>query len=707
MGHPGVCGPGKNVIMFNFLNSAVLIAAAAALIPLLIHLFSRRKVKVVEFSSLRHLKEMQKRQVRRIKLRQIMLLILRMLIILAAVLAFARPATRGGGVGAHAGVSAVVLLDRSASMQKQVRDGSVFDLARGRVEEIIKSFGPSDEICLLPYDRQVYFPAGERFFSAEAARNILGELEPGYDIGRPDEAVKKGLEMLGRAQNLNKELYLVTDKQVGEAAIMPDSIPAGVSIYFVELPAEGEGNAGVVGVDLGGQLIETGAEYAVRAEVINYDNRLKEELLASLFIDDVRIMQTEFRLGPSEKQTLVFHHTVNRPGFHTGRVQISDDDFPPDNNYYFSYRLPEQINVLIIDSDGGGEIAALALNPTPEAIPYWSVKKAAADKLNVVNFNDYDVVILSGIPALGNAETGRLVRFIDDGGGLFLIWGPNSDRDYFNTAFSNILGLRVTESLPVNFSGAGYFSLERFDFSHPILQPFAEFYKENLPTMRFFALPRIEKSGDYRELIFFSNGVPAVTGSSFGLGRAIFMSVPLLPRYTDLASHSFFVPFIIRTVEYLGNDLSVYEIRNFVGENVVRSLPGKSSNYEVLDMAAPGGRIYQIGGVEKEGRMMYDCRPVETIGHYQLRGGERLVDLFPVNLPPSEGIQNYRDNAGLAEVLGLEAYKDIPYGGEAARLVSEARYGRELWQIFLWAAAVLLAVEMIFSREKGETADES
>ncbi len=88
--------------MFNFLNSAVLLAAAAALIPLLIHLFSRRRVKVVEFSSLKHLKEMQKRQVRRLKLRQLLLLLLRMLIILAAVRAFARPATKGGYLGSHA-----------------------------------------------------------------------------------------------------------------------------------------------------------------------------------------------------------------------------------------------------------------------------------------------------------------------------------------------------------------------------------------------------------------------------------------------------------------------------------------------------------------------------------------------------------------------------------------------------------------------------
>ena len=79
--------------MFNFLNTSVLFAAAAALIPLIIHLFSKRKVKIIDFSSLKHLKAMQRRQVRRLKIRQLLLLILRMLIILLVVLAFARPTT--------------------------------------------------------------------------------------------------------------------------------------------------------------------------------------------------------------------------------------------------------------------------------------------------------------------------------------------------------------------------------------------------------------------------------------------------------------------------------------------------------------------------------------------------------------------------------------------------------------------------------------
>src|SRR5512147_1552013 len=135
--------------MFTFLSPTVLFAAFAALIPLIIHLFSKRRVKVVEFSSIRHLKSMQKRQVRRLKVRQLLLLILRMLLILTIVLAFARPTATEGRVGAHASVSAVVLFDNSASMNRLVADGNLLELAKKRTEELLKTFGQTDEVALI------------------------------------------------------------------------------------------------------------------------------------------------------------------------------------------------------------------------------------------------------------------------------------------------------------------------------------------------------------------------------------------------------------------------------------------------------------------------------------------------------------------------------------------------------------------------------
>ena len=170
--------------MFGFLNSMMLVAAVAALIPLLIHLFSKRKMKTVMFSSLERLTEMRRRQVRRIKIRQLLLLALRMLIILMAVAAFARPVTKSGYLGSHAGVSAVILLDISASMSRETNVGTIFELALERTKEILETFGEADEIILAPFASDIDIGSNEGFGSAARAISRLNGLSCG--TGRSD-----------------------------------------------------------------------------------------------------------------------------------------------------------------------------------------------------------------------------------------------------------------------------------------------------------------------------------------------------------------------------------------------------------------------------------------------------------------------------------------------------------------------------------------
>ena len=64
---------------FSFLNAAFLVGAVAAVVPILIHLFSRRKVARIPFSSIRFLEEIARRRVRRMRLTQWIILALRVL----------------------------------------------------------------------------------------------------------------------------------------------------------------------------------------------------------------------------------------------------------------------------------------------------------------------------------------------------------------------------------------------------------------------------------------------------------------------------------------------------------------------------------------------------------------------------------------------------------------------------------------------------
>ncbi|KPL01636.1 MAG: hypothetical protein AMJ73_10285 [candidate division Zixibacteria bacterium SM1_73] len=144
--------------MFNFLNPIFLFAAGAAvLFPLLIHLFNRQKVKKVFFSSLLFLRSLEKTRMRRVKIKEYLLLLIRSLIILLVVAAFARPAIRGGfvsKVGAHAKTSVVILLDDSYSMRYETKEGSLFDLAKKKARKIINQLKEGDDASLILFSSE-------------------------------------------------------------------------------------------------------------------------------------------------------------------------------------------------------------------------------------------------------------------------------------------------------------------------------------------------------------------------------------------------------------------------------------------------------------------------------------------------------------------------------------------------------------------------
>src|ERR1041384_3778906 len=117
----------------TFLNPYVLFGLIAASFPVLFHLFAQRKVRRVEFSSIRFLQKLEKSSMRKVKIKQILLLILRTLLIIALVMAFSRPALRGylGGFfgTSHANTTVALLIDNSASMNRRNPGGTYFQQA--------------------------------------------------------------------------------------------------------------------------------------------------------------------------------------------------------------------------------------------------------------------------------------------------------------------------------------------------------------------------------------------------------------------------------------------------------------------------------------------------------------------------------------------------------------------------------------------------
>ena len=137
----------------TFLNPFVLFGLAAAAIPVLLHLLNLRKLRTVEFSSVRFLKELQKSSMRRLRIRQLLLLVLRTLLIVAVVMAFSRPALRvrlGGFASQGASSTMIVILDDSPSMNLHDERGTAFARGVQAAGHLIDIAAEGDRLYLIP-----------------------------------------------------------------------------------------------------------------------------------------------------------------------------------------------------------------------------------------------------------------------------------------------------------------------------------------------------------------------------------------------------------------------------------------------------------------------------------------------------------------------------------------------------------------------------
>ena len=134
--------------MFSFLNPLFLFFLPLSAIPFLIHFLNRRRSQTVLFSSLVFLKGLEKTRLRKIQLKQWLLLLVRTLVILSAVLAFARPSWRPGGITSGGRSSSVLVFDDGYRSGFSSKDGVVWERYRAAGEDAFSIFKKGDEVLV-------------------------------------------------------------------------------------------------------------------------------------------------------------------------------------------------------------------------------------------------------------------------------------------------------------------------------------------------------------------------------------------------------------------------------------------------------------------------------------------------------------------------------------------------------------------------------
>jgi hypothetical protein len=191
-----------------FLSPVWLLAALAAAVPLVIHLMRRRTGARLEFPAVRWLERAEREHSRSLKLRNLLLMLLRVAAVLLIALAAARPVARIAGAGfLHAPTAVAVVLDNSLSTTAVANGRPVLDDLKARALAVASRASGDDKLWLLTADGTV------NGGSVGTVKSRIAQAPPLAGAGHLESAVEQAAALVAASPLSDREVVILTDAQ--------------------------------------------------------------------------------------------------------------------------------------------------------------------------------------------------------------------------------------------------------------------------------------------------------------------------------------------------------------------------------------------------------------------------------------------------------------------------------------------------------------
>lgn len=681
----------------QFLNPAVLVGLFAALAPLAIHLLHRGRSRPFPFSNLRFLRQVHHSRMRRVRLRQWLVLLLRTLIILLVILAFARPAYRAGGDwwgGSTTPVTAVVLLDRSFSTAQLVSGGTAFGGLQQRAADLAGLFTERDKLVVIPFDETPGLPLTDSL-----ARDELGDrlaaLAPGQAGTRLEAALQAAAVFLEKAAPADRELYVLSDMarhgwpEPGAGEALPKA-----RVHVMPAPPGARRNLHVERVEVPSWMPSAGRKLKVVASVGNAGDLPVKDVEVDLFVDGERVRHESVNLAAGAVRQVEMTVTPRRTGTLSGVVELEDDVLSTDNRRYFVLEVPRRIAVVLLgEKPADTYYLRRALGAAAQADPVLSVQANLLQDLEGMDLTDADVLVLSNLHRLNRSATRKVHEFVADGGGLVLVPGANADLTYLNRDL--LPGLIPAALRKAARPGAeGFQRLDGNRKHHPLFA--ALLHDQHQEEIRFAGSFHMTAREGLEVLAHFEDGRPALAAGRRGKGRVLLWAVPLELDWTDVPLRGLFVPMWHRIVRELALPAARHE-RYLVGQPVRRLLEGVPVASEV-QVETPSGQRLLLEPELRGSQYHWKIPRVNEAGIWRLRLKDREVDRFAVNVDARESDLAQVSPERVHALLGGDRTVILEPEEDVRTEVLSRRYGRELWRELLALAVLLLMVELWVAR---------
>jgi len=678
----------------SFLFPAFLFALLALAIPVIIHLFNFKRYKTLYFSNVPLLKRIKQESRKKSQLKQLLIMLARIMAIAALVFAFSRPYIPTSNRTTNSAQQIVeIYVDNSFSMKAEGEKGQLLEQAKIKAIEIANSYPAGTQFLILTND----FASGNQFpLNKDQFVKQVAEIKDSPRSPKLADVYSQAIGTLSTsAKKAQKTLYILSDFQKNSSNIESIKSDSSVWTYLHPFIAGKTNNLLIDSCWFENPGRKMGQAEKLFVRIKNRSGQAYQNIPVRLSINDSLKAISNINIAAQEESVQELSYTNNSQGIQLCKIELDDYPIIFDNSYFMSYQVQGKLRALgISNPQTSGSDYLKALFADDELISYDEVPE---NNVQISQFKNYQCIFLINNQNVSSGLRSELTSFVERGGTLVVF--PNRMKIYeeYNALLGALNGKIIAGFDTVSMS------ISEINYNHEL---YREVFKKqeneaDLPVIKGFASYADQTQKQETSLLKFRNGKNALSVHSFGDGTVYAFAFPLSEANFNFVRHIIFVPTIYNMVLNSGEPQKyAYSTEN--GDAVLLNQSPKSGELKVINVQTKDEFKTSVRSHGTEKKQLIVDELSKEAGHYLIKDEDETIQSISYNFPRKESIPEFYNENDLRKQIDSKEFRQFQLiessNASFSETVQDLNNGKQLWKYFILLAIFFMVCEMAIIR---------
>jgi hypothetical protein len=522
-----------------FVYPSFLWALAAISIPIIIHLFNFRRYKKIYFTNVQFLKELQLESQSKSRLKELLILLSRILAITCLVLAFAQPIiTNNNNTNAKVGQKTIgIYLDNSFSMEAVNKQGPLLENAKKIAKDVIQSYRSIDRFYLITND---FEGKHQRLYSKDDILNEINEIKSTPSVKLYSEVLKRQKTFLSKEETDNTFFYAISDAQRSSFNLNDIKNDSTSNLTIIPIEANETNNVYIDSCWFDAPVQQKGFVQKLNVSIKNSSQKNIDAGTVRLTVNGNQASIGSFSLESNSSKSLSISFTVKNEGLSYASVKLDDYPITFDDELFFAFNSKVVINTLLVNGqESTSQNYFNSLFSNDSLFRFVSCSEKAID---YSKFKSSDLIILNELQNLSSGLLDEIVKFCAKGGNVVIIPSVKADPKTYNTFYQSL-------NLPVmNVLDTHALKINKPDKNDPFFEGVFEKMDPqlNLPTaLSHFSHVKNSRS-TLQNIYTLQNNEFFLTKNKFQNASVFLFASSFDEKQSNFCKHALFVPTFIR-----------------------------------------------------------------------------------------------------------------------------------------------------------------